>query len=218
MKRIYSMYKGGETDLGYYVYLPEDFDTNKKYPLVTFLHGAGERGDGGEEACRLLEKNALPRYASEGTEYPFILLCPQCPENIVWNNIVLSVKKLIDIVVNEYNVDADRICCTGISMGGYGTWEMGITYPKFFSAIAPVCGGGFSWRTPALKDMPVWAFHGDADNVVPIINSQIMVDGVNNAGGNAKFTVFPGVLHNSWDPAYLETNVVEWLLEQKRKN
>ena len=101
-------------------------------------------------------------------------------------------------------------------MGGFGTWEMGVTYPSFFAAIAPICGGGFSWRASALKDMPVWAFHGDADDVVPISYSQTMVDAVNAAGGNAKFTIFPGVNHNSWDPAYLDTNVVEWLLEQKR--
>ncbi len=216
MKRISSVYMGGEINIGYYIYLPENFDKSKKYPLVTFLHGAGERGDGSEEALRILEKNALPRYAGEGREYPFILLCPQCPEDIVWNNIVISVKHLIDRVAKEYGADTDRLYCTGISMGGYGTWEMGITYHDCFAAIAPVCGGGFSWRASVLRDMPVWAFHGDADNVVPIENSQMMVDGVNKAGGNAKFTVFPGVEHNSWDPAYLTTDVIEWLLEQKR--
>ena len=216
MKRSYYLYSGGEVNLGSYVYLPEDFDASRKYPMVVFLHGAGERGDGSEKMLPLVCKNALPNYAVGGKEYPFILLCPQCPENIVWNNIVLSLKKLIDQIALEYNADADRIYCTGISMGGYGTWEMGIIYSDFFAAIAPVCGGGFVWRASQLKNMPVWAFHGDADNVVPLENSRMMVDGVNAAGGNAKFTVFPGVQHNSWDSAYLETDVVEWLLKQKR--
>ncbi|MBO5280853.1 MAG: dienelactone hydrolase family protein [Clostridia bacterium] len=216
MKRSYYLYRGGEVNLGSYVYLPEDFDASRKYPMVVFLHGAGERGDGSEQMLPLVCKNALPKYAEEGKEYPFILLCPQCPENIVWNNIVLSLKKLIDQIALEYNADAERIYCTGISMGGYGTWEMGIIYSDFFAAVAPVCGGGFVWRASQLKNMPVWAFHGDADNVVPLENSRMMVDGVNAAGGNAKFTVFPGVQHNSWDSAYLETDVIEWLLEQKR--
>ena len=216
MKRIECKFEGGEINIGYYVFLPESFDINKKYPLVLFLHGAGERGDGSEEELRILEKNALPRYAGEGKEYPFILICPQCHENFVWNNMVVSLKKLVDGVVEIYNADLDRIYCTGISMGGFGTWEMGVSYPRYFAAIAPICGGGFSWRASALKDMPVWAFHGDADNVVPISYSQTMVDAVNAAGGNAKFTIFPGVNHNSWDSAYLETDLLDWLLEQKR--
>ena len=216
MKKITCMYEGSEVNLGYYVFLPENFDVNKKYPLVLFLHGAGERGDGSESALPRVAVNALPKFAQEGEEYPFILLCPQCPENIVWNNVVLSLKKLLDGVVEKYNADPDRIYCTGLSMGGFGTWEMGVTYPQFFAAIAPICGGGFSWRAYQLKDVPVWAFHGDADNVVPISYSRTMVDALKAAGGNPRFTVFPGVNHNSWDPAYKTTDVIAWLLEQKR--
>ena len=101
-------------------------------------------------------------------------------------------------------------------MGGYGTWEMGITYPNFFSCMAPVCGGGFSWRTGKLKNETIWAFHGDAASVVPPNNSYEMVDSVNKNGGNAKFTVFHGVNHNSWDPAYIETKVIDWLLKNTK--
>ena len=212
-----SIFKGnnGNFEIGYYVFLPKDFKKEDKYPMIVFLHGAGERGNGKED-LKLVNVNALSKYASEGKEYPAILLCPQCPPNFVWNNVVIELKALIDSVAEEYGADKSRISITGISMGGFGTWEMGLTYPDFFSAIAPVCGGGLSWRCDLLKNMPVWAFHGDADTVVPPKNSYEMVDAVNAKGGHAKLTVFHGVGHGSWDSAYLETNVVEWLLSQKR--
>ena len=216
MKKVRGLYEGGEINVGYYVFLPENYDANKKYPLVLFLHGAGERGDGSKEKLPLVCVNALPKYAEEGEEYPFILLCPQCPENIVWNNIVLTLRALVDKIAAQYSADPDRIVCTGLSMGGFGTWEMGVTYPDYFAAIAPVCGGGFSWRAALLKDMPVWAFHGDADNVVPISYSETMVEAIKKSGGNVKFTVFPGVNHNSWDSAYQTTDVVKWLTEQRK--
>lgn len=216
MKKVSGLYENGEINVGYYVFLPENYDANKKYPLVLFLHGAGERGDGSKKKLPLVCVNALPKYAEEGEEYPFILLCPQCPENIVWNNIVLTLKALVDKIAAQYSADPDRIVCTGLSMGGFGTWEMGVTYPDFFAAIAPVCGGGFSWRAALLKDMPVWAFHGDADNVVPISYSETMVEAIKKSGGNVKFTVFPGVNHNSWDSAYQTTDVVKWLTEQRK--
>ncbi len=214
-----NIFKGnnGNFEIGYYVYLPKDFKKEDKYPMIVFLHGAGERGNGKED-LELVKVNALCKYASEGKEYPAILLCPQCPKNFVWNNIVVELKALIDSVADEYGADKSRISITGISMGGFGTWEMGLTYPDFFSAIAPVCGGGLSWRCDLLKNTPVWAFHGDADDVVPPKNSYEMVDAVNAKGGHAKLTVFHGVGHGSWDSAYLETNAVEWLLLQKRVN
>ncbi|MBQ8005832.1 MAG: prolyl oligopeptidase family serine peptidase [Clostridia bacterium] len=207
----------GQFDIGYYVFLPKDYSYEKKYPMVVFLHGAGERGDGKDQLDKI-KNHALPRYASEGKEYPAILLCPQCPRRIVWNNVVFELKALIDKVAAEYNADMSRISITGISMGGFGTWEMGLTFPNFFSAIAPVCGGGLSWRCENLKGMPIWAFHGDADNIVPPKNSLEMVDSVNAKGGNAKLTIFHGVGHDSWVNAYEETNVFEWLISNVREN
>ena len=205
----------GQFDIGYYVYTPKDYSRDKKYPMIVFLHGAGERGNGKDELDKI-SKNALAKYAKEGREYPAILLCPQCPSRIVWNNIVFELKALIDKVAKDYNADMSRISITGISMGGFGTWEMGLTFSNFFSAIAPVCGGGLSWRCENLKNTPVWAFHGDADGTVPPKNSLEMVDSVNAKGGKAKLTIFHGVGHDSWDSAYLDTTVVDWLLSQKR--
>ena len=203
------------TSLGYIVYKPKDVTPG--LPMIVFLHGAGERGTDLE----LVNVNAIPKYLKEGSrEIPAIVLCPQCPAGFVWNNLVVTLKALIDKVAAEYAVDTDRIAITGISMGGYGTWEMGYTYGDFFSCAAPVCGGGVSWRSGEgkLTKIPVWAFHGDADTVVPPVNSIENVDRINAAGGNAKLTLFHGVAHNSWDPAYCETTVIEWMLAQKRKH
>lgn len=209
--------ENGRFDIGYYVFLPEDYSPEKKYPMVVFLHGAGERGNGREELHKI-EKHGLPKYAAAGRKFPFILLCPQCPGRIVWNNIVFELKALIDAVAEKYGADTARISITGISMGGFGTWEMGLTFSNFFSALAPVCGGGLSWRCSNLSQMPIWAFHGDADGVVPPKNSIEMVDSVNQNGGKAKLTLFHGVGHDSWDSAYLETTVIDWLITQKRED
>lgn len=203
--------KSPENDLGHIIYTPDN--CTKGLPLMVFLHGAGERGDDLE----LVNVNAVPKLIKNGSiEVPAIVLCPQCPQNFVWNNLVIKLKALIDSVAKEYDVDLNKISITGISMGGYGTWEMGLTYPEFFCAIAPVCGGGLSWRCNALTKMPIWAHHGDADATVPVSNSLEMVDKVNAMGGHAKLTIYHGVGHNSWDPAYTETVLISWLLQQKR--
>lgn len=204
-------------ELGYYVSLPEDYSEKRQYPMIIFLHGAGERGNGKGELI-WITREGICRYLSEGKKYPAIILCPQCPSRLVWNNLVFELKELIDRIALQYHADPHRISITGISMGGYGTWEMGMTYSNFFSALAPVCGGGFSWRCENLKNMPVWAFHGDADLDVPCRNSIEMVDSLNAKGGNARLTIFRGVDHHSWDAAYLETDVIQWLMSQYRED
>ena len=128
------------------------------------------------------------------------------------NQFVFDVKALCDNVVSQYPIDTKRISITGLSMGGFGTWEMGMTFPGYFSAMAPICGGGMAWRTPALKGKPIWAFHGNADPTVNISNSIDMVNGARKNGADVKFTIFDGVSHNSWDSAYLDTRVLEWLI------
>ena len=206
----------GNFELGYFIYEPDN-RKNEPLPLIIFLHGAGERGDGKSKLERV-KVHGIPKYIANGMEFPAVVLCPQCPENLVWNNIVIQLKKLIDKVIADYNIDPHRVSITGISMGGYGTWEMGITFPDYFSAIAPICGGSFYWRGGNLVKMPVWAFHGDKDDMVPVENSISMVDSVNGAGGNAKLTVFHNVGHGSWDDAYLHTDLINWLISQKREN
>ena len=202
-------------EMPYWLYTPENPGENK--PLVVFLHGSAERGSDG----KAVQVRSLAKRIYLGKWMPdAYVICPQCKERFDWNSQVEKLKALIDNVVQELKPDPTRISITGISMGGYGTWAMGIHYPEFFSAIAPICGGGLSWRCPALAEakMPIWAFHGDADEIFPVNNSIEMVDAVNAAGGNAKLTLCHNVLHNCWDFAYDETRLLDWLLEQKREN
>ena len=205
----------GDFELGYYIYEPKQRNA-EKLPMIVFLHGARERGNGTTDLEKV-KVHGLPKYINEGKEYPAIVLAPQCPKGIVWNNIVFALKELIDNVIENYNVDTKRVSITGLSMGGFGTWEMGIIYPELFSAIAPVCGGGLTWRCDLLKNIPVWAFHGDIDTTVLLKNSIEMVDAVNKFGGNARLTIMHNVGHNCWDEAYTASNVIEWLLSQSKE-
>jgi len=197
----------------YWVYSPENPGPGK--PLVIFLHGAGERGDDAEKVFFI----SLPKWLRNGRWKPdAYVLIPQCREGFDWNSQVERVKAIIDREAELLQVDMTRISVTGLSMGGFGTWAMGLHYPEFFSAMAPVCGGGLSWRCPCLKDMPIWAFHGELDKSVPLRNSVEMVDAVNAAGGKAKLNIMHTAAHSCWDEAYGTTRVLDWLLEQKREN
>lgn len=210
-----AMFNNGDFKLGYYVYEPKR-EKEEKLPLVVFLHGAGERGDGEGELDKIFNI-AIPRMIKEGKKYPAVVLMPQCPSNMVWNDIVFALKNLIDSIVLKYNIDDKKISITGISMGGYGTWEMGMLFPEFFSAMAPVCGGGLSWRCFLLKDTPIWAFHGDQDEVVPITNSLELVDAVNKNDGQAKLTILPKHGHDIWHQVYEQTDIIEWLISNQLK-
>lgn len=197
--------------LGYILYTPETL--HKDMPLIVFLHGAGERGTNLEH----LERLTLPKMLKEGHELEAVVLCPQCPGEYVWNNIVREVKHLIDEIAEEFQVDRSRISMTGGSMGGYGTWEMALTYSNFFSAIAPVCGGAMPWRARNLVNTPVRTWHGEIDTVVDLVNSKLMVDRVNACGGDAQLHVLPGFAHNDGaEEAYNNTDLLLWLLSQQR--
>jgi len=198
-----------ELNLPYWLALPEDYDkTDKKYPLILFLHGAGERGT----SLTPVKVHGVPKLIDLGTKIDAVCVCPQCPCEKVWDNLTSELKELIDHIVSEYRIDTANINCTGLSMGGFGTWMMGVTYPGFFRKLAPVCGGGMAWRAPALKNTPIRAYHGSADGVVSPERSKEMVDAVNRAGGNATLTVFEGVGHNSWVDAYEKCDLIEWLI------
>ena len=186
---------------------------NSQIPLMIYLHGAGERGNKIEQVCR----HAIPKMLTNGHELDAMVLCPQCPAEYVWNNVVRDVKQLIDLVAEQYNILKDRICITGSSMGGFGTWEMALTYKTLFSAIAPVAGGGLSWRCSNLITTPVIAYHGTKDTTVPVIYSQLMVDSTNACGGQAKLVLLEGKGHNDGiESAYQETDLIEWLLSKRR--
>lgn len=214
MKRIDFTKNSTGSSLGYTVFLPDGYSKEKKLPLILALHGAGERGNGSNELEKATDIG-LGKYVKQGNmELDAILLCPQCPKDRVWNQLIFETADLLLNIIAEYNADDKKVSVTGMSMGGFGTWEMGMQFPELFSALAPICGGGMSWRTTALKNKPVWVFHGDADNVVDIFNSYDMVNGARKNGAQVKFTIFNGVMHNSWDSAYLDTKLTDWLLAQ----
>ena len=194
----------------YVVATPEQ--RSGKLPMMVFLHGLGERG----EDARLLGVHGPLKLALQGREFPCILLCPQCPLDRFWMQIPFQLHELILQVAADYDADPDRISVTGLSMGGYGTWELAMSFPETFSAIAPCCGGGVCWRVGVLKDTPVWACHGDKDGAVPIQEGYAMIDYLIKLGGSPRFTVLHNVGHDSWNEFYENTNVLDWMLAQKR--
>jgi predicted peptidase len=197
--------------MGYLVYLPDGYGKDQKqWPLVLFLHGAGERGT----RLDLVKKHGPPKLAESGKKFPFILVSPQCPEDESWS--VPALNALLERIGEIYRVDESRVYLTGISMGGNGTWRLAIALPHHFAAIAPVCGWGDPDAVRVLKDVPVWVFHGRKDTVIPFEKSEVMVKSLESAGGNVRFTAYPEAGHDSWTPTYDNPAFYEWLTAQTR--
>ena len=193
----------------YVKYLPKDYDETKKYPLVFFLHGAGERGEDLDVACR---HGYMKHVRESGAEYPFIFVAPQCPDGKYWACYTESLLAFLDYVCESLPIDLDRVYLTGLSMGGTGTWMLAMAAPERFAAIAPICGSGIYWYGGILKDIPVMVYHGDCDETVPIHDSMEMVRSVNKRGGNAQIKVLHGVGHDAWEQAYAGDALYTWLL------
>ena len=192
----------------YLTYLPEDYDPAKQYPLVVFLHGAGERGN--ERAS--LARHGWFKHAEQGEQFPFIMVAPQCPEGKYWGSYIESLNVFLDTILETYSVDRNRVYLTGLSMGGTGTWLWSLSNPERFAAVAPICGTGVYWFAERLVDKPLWVFHGDKDDIVPLLESEHMVESLRKRGGNPKFTVLPGVGHNAWNYAYNQ-ELADWFLQ-----
>lgn len=195
----------------YLIYLPDEYDEKESWPLLVFLHGAGERGDN----LQKVKIHGPPKLIDGGKKFPFIVASPQCPAEEWWQSQQLSA--LVDDLVEKYKVDEDRIYITGLSMGGFGTWGLASYEPHRYAAIAPICGGGEAYRTRRFPHLPVWAFHGAKDFVVPLERSQMMIDALKKHGGKPKFTVYPEAEHDSWTETYENPELYEWLLSQKRQ-
>jgi predicted peptidase len=197
--------------MNYLLYLPKDYAEKESWPLLLFLHGAGERG----ENLDRVKVHGPPKLLAAGKELPFIVVSPQCPtRSRGWQPHELSA--LLDEIVEKYKVDKDRICVTGLSMGGFGTWALAAYAPDRFAALAPICGGGDPNIARRLSHVPIWVFHGAKDPTVPIKRSEEMVEALKKASGNVKFTVYPEAGHDSWTQAYNDPELFEWLLQQKR--
>ena len=199
--------------LDYLLFLPEGYgDGDKKWPLILFLHGAGESGDD----LAKVKIHGPPKIVETKHDLPFIVVSPQSPGR-GWN--VDALKGLLDEVLTDYRVDRNRVYLTGLSMGGFGTWSLAAAYPDTFAAIAPICGGGNPSEAKRLKDLPIWVFHGAKDPVVPLARSQDMVDALKAAGAaekNLKFTVYPEAGHDSWTETYNNPELYEWFLSHQR--
>ena len=198
------------TALNYILTSPDDIKEGEKLPLIVFLHGAGERGDDIKQVgiyCvpKLFAANPCHKGVRAYT------LSPQCPHNTTWIDYKKELMALIDSIIESNQIDQDRVSLCGISMGGFGTWEMAMTYSNCFYKIAPLCGGGMNWRAWSLK-MPIRVYHGLLDDVVPICQSEAMVNAVKAQGGDVEFIVYDDLSHNCWDRAFEQTDLIEWLV------
>ncbi len=207
--------------LNYLLYLPDDYELQPEsvWPLLIYLHGAGKRGDDLEI---LIQKVPIPLGAPGKPQPPLIVLAPQCPLNTFWDFEFDALTALLQAVTGEYRVDQKRIYLTGISMGGFATWQLAEANPDWFAAIAPVCGGylkkiGFPERLKALSQMPAWVFHGALDDKIPLKMAEEMVNELRCYNDQVRFTIFPDLGHNIGKTVYDNPEFYEWLLKQIKK-
>jgi len=191
--------------------VPEEPPGGGRWPLLMYLHGKGECGDDPE----LVRRHGPPRLIARGRSFPFILAAPQCRVPLGWPAEPLTA--LLDALLRELPVDPDRVYLTGLSMGGFGVWSLATLHPERFAAIVPICGGGAPYLAERLRALPIWAFHGARDDVVPLEESLRMVKAVNRAGGDARLTIYPEVGHDSWTATYENPEVYAWMLRHTRK-
>ena len=186
-------------------------DEAKKWPLLLFLHGAGERGSD----LQKVKEQGLPKYLIQQDDFPFVVVYPQCPRGSYWN--VPGLNAWLKEVLSHVRYDEGRIYLTGLSMGGYGTWHWAAAHPEKFAAILPICGGGDPRMAKQLVDMPIWAFHGAKDNIVPLSETMEMVEAIKKAGGDPRLTIYPTLFHDSWTPTYKNTEIYNWLLAHTKR-
>lgn len=229
----------GKDTLPYRLLLPKNFDPKKEYPLILFLHGAGERGNDNE--AQLTHGWRLFLQDSVREKYPAIVVFPQCARNSYWSNVnfrydsvgrrrlfefqesgyptppMKMVLRLLKELDKKFELDDDRIYVGGLSMGGMGTYELVRRKPKLFAAAIPVCGGANPATAGRLKKASWWIFHGLKDDVVPPEFSQTMAGALKIEGADVKLTLYPDASHNSWDPAFAEKDFFPWLFSKNKK-
>jgi predicted peptidase len=200
------------TNLPYLVQLPRGYHdaTNRAWPLVLYLHGIGEQGTNLQKVLRF----GPPRLLAEGKDLPCIVVSPQLSRGYFWFRESNALVELMDRVMAEYRVDRRRVHVTGNSMGAYGAVLLAAREPERFASLVPVCGGVDYVDGLRLRDVPIWAFHGEDDPIVPVEESRRLVRLVNDLGGHARLTVYRGVGHNCWDRAYADPALWKWMLSQ----
>ncbi|HKW33606.1 MAG TPA: prolyl oligopeptidase family serine peptidase [Candidatus Acidoferrum sp.] len=218
------------TEYKYQVFVPENWTEKQKWPVILFLHGAGERGDDGLIQTEVGIGTAIRRYRDR---FPAVIVIPQCRKNVWWSESTMADMAMAALAAaqREFHGDAARTYLTGLSMGGYGTWYLAGKYPGKFAAIVPICGGilmpdiaraqspddNTPYTETARKiggKTPIWIFHGGDDPVVPVTESRRMNDAMKALGGEVHYTEYPGVGHNSWEKAYAEPDLLAWMLSK----
>ena len=220
---------GESTTLDYLLYLParyESLESSQALPLILFLHGAGERGGGGPE-LEFLKRHELPKLLESEAEFPYVVVSPQCTGDQWWSMRHESLIALLDHILDNYRVDADRVYLTGISMGGFGTFQLAFEYPERFAAIVPICGWisrliALDTFIERLRNTPAWIFHGAKDSAVPccgesplIHTSQTIASRLREVHRNVRFTLYPELDHNCWTEAYRTPALYDWLLSHR---
>lgn len=193
----------------YLLFVPPHCTTQSPCPMIMFLHGSGERGSN----LDWVKRHGIARIVEEQPEFPFITVSPQCPKGQDWS--VERLSALLTEVMQSQLVDPKRVYLTGLSMGGYGVWRLAAAQPDRFAAIAPVCGGGEPSQALRLKDTPIWVFHGALDDVVPLHQSEAMVEALKACGGNVRFTIYPDAGHDSWTQTYSNPALYDWFLQHQ---
>lgn len=226
------LYVNAEGDtLRYRLLKPVQIEKKELYPLIIFLHGSGERGNDNQK--QLIHGTWLFQQKDNLAEYPAYVMAPQCPEGERWveapwdkktlrmpdepSKSLSLVMEMMDILINTYPIDTERIYVTGLSMGGYGTWDLICRHPERFAAAVPICGGGDTGCAEFIKDIPLWAFHSADDPVVPVEQTRNIIAAIRSVGGNPNYTEYTHAGHGSWKPAYEEPELMPWLFAQKRK-
>lgn len=201
-----------KVDYKYILQLPENIANNEELPLIVFLHGSGERGD----SVDLVKVHGPWNFIENHPDYRFAILAPQCKTGEFWD--VRKLSLLLDEILVNYPIDANRIYLTGLSMGGYGTWDLAMFDPERFAAIAPVCGSTYRQKLMAhkVKDIPIWVFHGAMDETVPLMNSTKIVEKLKGMDADVQFTIYPYTAHHSWNEAYATEELYKWFLKNRK--
>ena len=222
---------GTGTNYRYQVFVPADWTSHKKWPVILFLHGAGERGDDGLAQTQVGIGGAIRAHPER---FPAVVVMPQCRKDARWTDSAMEAQSLaaLDQSIKEFHGDLDRVYLTGLSMGGYGSWALAAKYPGKWAAAVIICGGIRRKSDPAVSEdaalklyagaaqkigakLPIWVFHGGADPTVPVTESRKMVELLKALGSAVKYTEYEGVEHNSWDKAYAEPDLTMWLFAQR---
>lgn len=219
----------------YMVYLPADFSPDRSWPVILFLHGAGEGGSNG-----LLQTNVGlgPAIRRHPERVPAVVVFPQSPRGHPWRGASADLAlRALERSIEEFHGDADHLYLTGVSMGGYGTWRLALEEPHRFAAVVPICGGldvparrrlpqvvdldaplprAYLDAAHQLRHLPAWMFHGEEDDIVPVSESRVVVEALRQVDAPVRYTEYPGVEHDAWDPAYAEPQLMPWLLSHRR--